>query len=188
MMKLFSPTFYIFLTLFSHVYAVPALSPLLLPQNQSAFNFSDSNHGTTRLGNAFECFDASIFSSSRRANYGDCARAIALLPNFHVPGEFTPGWNPDSNPWALPHQKIWLTCQVTVNLKSGYNSEESSWLSINVAGEKIMNACQVSYGDHAKTGGETTVGTGGGISVTLERHRKDSVKSGNGKDGSVTTS
>ena len=60
---------------------------------------------------------------------------------------------------------------MTVDLKQGIREEESSWLSINVASTKIIDACRVGQGDNAKTGGNTSVGSRGDILVSIEKDR-----------------
>ena len=172
---------FLFTSYISLVSTIPALPSLILPtpiseSNQTLLLQQNQTANLSRidiLGNAFKCYDAKLFAS-RRANWGDCARAVALLPNFHVPGKFIEGPLPNVNPLHLPHQESWESCRVTVDLKQGVLEEESSWLSINVASTKIIDACRVGQGDYAKTGGNTSVGTRGDIEISIEKDRDKS--------------
>ena len=199
MRQVSSVLLFLFTSFTNFVSTIPALPSLILPplpsDNQTLF--SQQQNQTTNLsridilGNAFKCYDAKLFAS-RRANWGDCARAVALLPNFHVPGRFIEGPLPNVNPLHLPHEESWESCRVTVDLKQGVQSEESSWLSINVASTKIIDACRVGQGDYAKTGGNTSVGTRGDIEISIEKDRDKSrnrqLFGDDGDDNSTATS
>ena len=125
-------------------------------------------NSTDQLGEPYDCFDASLFNS-RRAKISDCYQAMAGLPNYHRFRMFTTGTGDrDLNPYLLPYTQIRLGCQIKVELVAG-PEEESSWLSINLAVGKILNACQVGYSQEAKTGGWTRVGNDDRILVTVER-------------------
>lgn len=72
------------------------------------------------------------------------------------------------NPYLLPYTAIYAGCQVKVELV--YEAlEESSWLSINIATAKVLNACLVGYSQDAKTGGMTRVGNDNRMLVTVEK-------------------
>lgn len=146
--------------------ASPTLPPLVLHDNTTAFNL------TGWLNEPYECFDAQLFNS-RRAKISDCYRAMAALPNYHESRVFINGQgDPDLNPYLLPYTATKLGCQIKVELVSGVEEEESTWLSINMAASKVLHACQVGYSQDAKTGGMTRVGSNDHISVTIERARR----------------
>lgn len=102
---------------------------------------SDFNASSFGIGIGLQCFEGRMFNSRRDA-YTDCARAIARLP---------------------------YSCQVSISTRDYPSRDESSWIAIHVAASDILNGCAMGYGQHAMTGGETTVGTNDGIQVTMER-------------------
>ncbi|KAF6234679.1 hypothetical protein HO173_007305 [Letharia columbiana] len=116
------------------------------------------------LGDPYSCFDAYLFND-RRAKVSDCTRAAAFLPNRHEPGTFHRG-DSDADPFALPYVETYHSCSVKVDLKFG-RPDEGSWLSVNIAVKKIIEACMVGQYPIGQTGGVTTAGTEGRIAVTV---------------------
>jgi len=147
------------------IFAPMRASPIGLQQlsNQTASDFNASSFG---IGIGLQCFEGRMFSSRRDA-YTDCARAIARLPYYHAPGIFHIGEPYDT--YSLPYAKRHGSCQVSINTRDYPSRDESSWIAIHIAASDILNGCAVGYGQHAMTGGETTVGTNDGIQVTMER-------------------
>lgn len=161
------------------VWCIQALtiSPTHQLDNQPA-----SSNFTGLLNEPYECFDAQIWERSRRAKISDCYRAMASLPNYHRFRVFANGeGDRDLNPYLLPYTQTRLGCQIKVELTSGA-SEESSWLSINMATNKILNACQVGYSQQAMTGGWTRVGNDDRILVTVEKAQKGVSQTANASD------
>lgn len=145
--------------------APPILPALNLTSNSQALNLIDLD-----AFNPYECFAGQIFNS-RRAKMGDCTRTLARLPNYHTIRDFINGTgDPDLNPYLLPYTATHAGCQIKVELVYG-DLEESSWLSINIATTKVMNACVVGYSQDAKTGGTTRVGLNNWMRITIERTR-----------------
>lgn len=119
------------------------------------------------LDNFYACFDTGP-NINRRAKFNDCARAAVQLPNLIDPKTFHYGGDRDRDPYALPKVKTHNSCQVRVELRFG-RSDQSSWLGINVAMGKIMDACSSGYGQYETTGGQILAGTQDFISITVER-------------------
>ncbi len=72
------------------------------------------------------------------------------------------------NPYLPPYTAVYHGCQIKVELVYG-DIEESSWLSINIATTKVMNACLGGYSQDAKTGGLTRVGGDNRMRITIEK-------------------
>ncbi|KAI4179937.1 MAG: hypothetical protein LQ348_005295 [Seirophora lacunosa] len=117
------------------------------------------------LDNWYQCYD-SPGAMQRRAKYNDCARAAAQLPNFIEEKTFHRGGDGNTDPYALPIIKRHNTCQITVDVRFG-RSDVSSWVGIDMALSKIMEACSVGYGQHETTGGEIEAGLASFILVTV---------------------
>lgn len=116
------------------------------------------------LNNPYRCYEAHLLTD-RRAKTIDCLRAAAFLPNLHDVGAFHRGSNP-ADPFALPYTEVSGTCRVKIDLMFG-RPDQSTWLVINMALRKIIDACQFAIGGD-RTGGETTAGSGGRITITAE--------------------
>lgn len=146
--------------------SAPPIHPALnLTSNPQALNLVDLN-----ANQPYQCLEGKIFHS-RRARIGDCTRALARLPNYHTIRDFVNGTgDPDLNPYLLPYTATYSGCQIKVELVYG-ESEESSWLSINIATTKVINACVVGYSQDAMTGGITRVGLQDRMRITIEKTR-----------------
>lgn len=142
-----------------------ALASPALPihQNHTAL----TGLSTSSLGDKYQCFEPEFFVD-RRANIMDCFRAAAFLPNFHQPGLFHRGNDPD-NPFALPYQMTIKTCRIKIDLDFGH-PDQSSWIAINLALRKIIDACQLKPGG-SRTGGQTWAGNAGYIVITAENSK-----------------
>ena len=138
----------------------PSLASPTLPLVSISSNVTLNNE----LNNSYQCFEAHL-RKDRRAKTLDCLRAAAFLPNLHDPGAFHRGGDPD-DPFALPYNVVSGTCRVKIDVRFG-RPDQSSWLVINMALRKIIDACQFALGGD-RTGGETTAGTGGRIMITAE--------------------
>ncbi|KAI4194043.1 MAG: hypothetical protein LQ346_003775 [Caloplaca aetnensis] len=144
---------------------LPTSSALPASSNSDAVPLSKIQ--SRSLDNWYQCYDQPGFVQ-RRAKYNDCARTAAQLPNLVEPKTFHRGGDPFTDPYALPIVKIHNTCQIKVDLKFG-RSDESSWLGIDIALSKIMEACSLGYGQHETTGGEIVAGSHDFIIVTVGR-------------------
>ena len=143
-------------TLFlSHSLASPTL-----PLVNISSNFTLNNE----LNDSYQCFEAHL-RKDRRAKTLDCLRAAAFLPNLHESGAFHRGGDPE-DPFALPYNVVYGTCRVKIDVRFG-RPDQSSWLVIYMALRKIIDACQFAIGGE-RTGGETTAGNGGRITITAE--------------------
>ena len=120
--------------------------------------------GSDELNNNYRCFEAHLLTD-RRAKTIDCLRAAAFLPNLHDAGDFYRGNNP-ADPFALPYTEVYGTCRVKIDLMFG-RPDQSTWLVINMALRKVIDACQFAIGGE-RTGGETTAGTAERITITAE--------------------
>ncbi|KAL8669978.1 MAG: hypothetical protein Q9168_005457 [Polycauliona sp. 1 TL-2023] len=132
-----------------------------------ALNPITSNLQARALRNWYTCFDTKT-TEQRRARHNDCARAATQLPNLIDPKVFHRGGDPGTDPYALPQVQFHNTCQIKVDLRFG-RSDESSWLAINLAVSKIMDACSGGYGAFETTGGEIAAGNRDFVLVTVER-------------------
>ncbi|KAL8904733.1 MAG: hypothetical protein Q9207_003064 [Kuettlingeria erythrocarpa] len=144
---------------------MPISSALPASSNNDAVPLSKIQ--SRSLDNWYQCYDQPG-SVQRRAKYNDCARAAAQLPNLVEAKVFHRGGDPNTDPYTLPIVKIHNSCQIKVDLKFG-RSDESSWLGIDIALSKIMEACSLGYGQHETTGGEIVAGSQGFIMVTVGR-------------------
>ena len=119
---------------------------------------------TNELNNPYQCYEAHL-GRDRRAKTIDCLRAAAFLPNLHDPGDFHRGTDLE-DPFALPYDVTHGTCRVKIDVRFG-RPDRSSWIVINIALRKIIDACQFVIGGE-RTGGETTAGTDGRIIIRAE--------------------
>lgn len=147
--------------LINSVLASPALPILAVNHNHTAL----TGLNTSSLGDRYRCFEPEFKLVDRRANIVDCLRAAAFLPNFHEPGVFHRADDPD-DPFALPYQMTIKTCCIKIDLDFGH-PDLSSWIAINLALRKIIDACQIRPGG-SRTGGQTWAGNGGYIVITAE--------------------
>ena len=150
--------------LINTVLASPALPILAINQNHTAL----TGLNTSRLGNRYQCFEPEFKFVDRRAYIMDCLRAAAFLPNFHQPGLFYRGNDPD-DPFALPYQMTIKTCRIKVDLDFGH-PDHSSWIAINLAVGKIIDACKLRTRG-SRTGGQTWAGNAGYIVITAENSK-----------------
>ena len=139
--------------------ASPAL-PLVNTSSYSSLEILDID----ALNNNYQCYETHLIKD-RRAKTIDCLKAAAFLPNLHDVGTFYRGTDP-ADPFALPYEEKSGTCRVKIDLKFG-RPDQSSWIVINIALRKVIDACQfVVKGE--RTGGETTAGTDGRIIIRAE--------------------
>ena len=156
-------SFYQYILLF----ATTLCSGLVLPDLSLVTVNSSSSLDTLEfnpLNNNYQCYEAGLIKD-RRAKTIDCLKAAAFLPNLHDKGDFYRG-SDHEDPFALPYVEVSGTCRVTIDLRFG-RPDESSWIVINIAVKKILDACQLKPGGE-RTGGETTAGAGGRIIVRAE--------------------
>jgi hypothetical protein len=85
------------------------------------------------------------------------------------------------NPYLLPYTAVYHGCQIKVELVYG-DIEESSWLSINIATTKVMNACLVGYSQDAETGGMTRVGGDNRMRITIEKTQAVGLSAGDDRN------
>jgi hypothetical protein len=164
-MKVFSESIVLFTATFliASSFASPATPITIINQNVT---FLDNINATiTDLRNDFQCFEPHL-AKDRRAKTMDCIRAAAKLPNLHEVATFHKGSNQD-DPYAVPYSESFGTCRVTIDLRFG-RPDESSWLVINMVMRfKVIDACSLRLGGE-RTGGQTTAGSGGRITITAE--------------------
>lgn len=146
-------------TLVTHIKASSILSALTLNGNSRPLNVSIS-------GGQLRCFDWGI-RHTRRTKIIDCARVIARLPYYHLPGEFHNDQPVDI--FSLPHIQQFDRCQVSVTINAQHGRDASSWLAVHAAASDIVFGCVYDYSTLAETGGELTVGNENKIRVTVER-------------------
>lgn len=142
------------------VWAWPALPILNTKHNHTSL----ASLNATELGNPYQCYEPHL-RKDRRAKTIDCLRAAAFLPNLHEPGIFHRGDDLD-DPFNLPHTVIVKTCRIKFDLRFG-RPDVSSWIALNLALRKILDACQLTLGGE-RTGGQTTAGSAGMIILTAE--------------------
>ena len=142
------------------VWAWPALP---IPSNKHT-NTSLASLNISELGNPYQCYEPHL-RKDRRAKTIDCLRAAAFLPNLHEGGIFHRGDDLD-DPFNLPHIVTVKTCRIKFDLRFG-RPDFSSWIVLNLALRKILDACQLTLGGE-RTGGQTTAGSAGMISLTAE--------------------
>ena len=160
-MKSFSHYILLFATT---LFVSSSLASPTLPLVNISSNFTPSTLGFDELNNNYRCYEAHLLTD-RRAKTIDCLRAAAFLPNLHETGNFYRGSDPADH-FALPYVEVYGTCRVKIDLMFG-RPDQSSWLVINMALRKVIDACQLAIGGE-RTGGETTAGSGGRITVTAE--------------------
>ena len=136
-----------------------------LPLMNISSNSTLATLDTQQLNNAYQCYEPHLVSKDRRAKTLDCIRAAAFLPNLHETGDFTRDSDPD-DPFAMPHEVIYGTCRVNVDVRFG-RPDESSWTVINIALRKVIDACRIKVGGEW-TGGDTTAGSDGRIIIRAE--------------------
>jgi len=161
---------------------LPCLSaPLILPALSLSSKLEAFNLSNLDASEPYECFEGRLFHS-RRAKIGDCARALAALLNYHSTATFINGTgDPDMNPYLLPYTTVYHGCQIKVELVYG-DIEESSWLSINIATTKVMNACLVGYSQDAETGGMTRVVCDNRMRITIEKTQAVGLSAGDDRN------
>ncbi len=139
------------------------------------------------LSAPYQCLPLKIFGSTR-GKLGDCAHAIAFLPNYHEAGTFYRSPNPsNADPFALPRTEVYKSCQVKIDLKFG-RVDVSSWTAINIAAGKVMAACTIGYRDAATTGGETIAGNEDRIVISLGKAESmGGIRDGSGNMTDVAT-
>ena len=142
------------------VCAWPALPILNTKHNYTSL----ASLNASELGNPYQCYEPHL-RKDRRAKTIDCLRAAAFLPNLHEPGVFHRGDDLE-DPFSLPHAVNFKTCRVKFDLRFG-RPDVSSWIALNLALRKILDACQISLGGE-RTGGQTTAGDAGMIILTAE--------------------
>ena len=141
-------------------------SPALILPNLDAHHNSTSNarFNISSLGNPYQCYEPGL-RKDRRANLLDCLKAAAFLPNLHEEGLFHRAHDPE-DPFALPVILTVKTCRIKIDTRYG-RSDISDWMVIYLALRKIFDACRTSLNGE-RTGGETTAGTAGLITITAE--------------------
>ena len=142
------------------VWAWPAIPLLNIKHNQTLL----PSLNASELANPYQCYEPHL-RKDRRAKTIDCLRAAAFLPNLHEPGVFHRG-DDIEDPFSLPHTVIVKTCRIRFDLRFG-RPDVSSWIALNLALRKILDACQISLGGE-RTGGQTTAGSAGMIILTAE--------------------
>ena len=142
------------------VWAWPTLPILNFKHNHTSL----ASLNATELGNPYQCYEPHL-RKDRRAKTIDCLRAAAFLPNLHEPGIFHRG-DYFEDPFSLPHTVIFKTCRIKFDLRFG-RQDVSSWIALNLALRKILDACQFTIGGE-RTGGQTTAGNAGMIILTAE--------------------
>ena len=164
---------------------IPA-SLTLLSTNSPNSTYNSSNAtivnttSTTILGEPYKCFEMHFIRTDRRANRRDCHRAVGSLPNIHTPGIFHRAQS-QMDPFAMPRIKTSGSCRVTIDVQFG-RPDESTWQSVGMAIDKVINACAFGYGQGASTGGETTAGSEGRIMITVEKSSGRGVGVGGGEN------
>ncbi|KAL8929305.1 MAG: hypothetical protein Q9208_001388 [Pyrenodesmia sp. 3 TL-2023] len=161
------PSFYALIATLLMVFLERLPTSSALPASSSDASPRSPIIQSRSLDNWYQCYDQPG-TLKRRAKYNDCARAAAQLPNLVEPKTFHRGGDVSTDPYALPMIKIYNTCQIKVDLKFG-RSDVSSWLGIDIALSKIMEACSLGYGLHETTGGEIVAGSQDLILVTVGR-------------------
>lgn len=146
--------------LIGSILASPALPLLNIDQNSTALNIFN----LTDLNNDYQCYEAHLLND-RRAKTIDCLRAALFLPNLHEEGTFHRGSNPQDL-YALPKIQVFQTCRVQIDLKFG-RADKSTWLAIHMALRGVIDACQFKMSG-GRTGGQTTAGNAGRITITAE--------------------
>ena len=130
---------------------------------------SPSTNDTTPhrlLKSKVNCLTTIPFSPFYLTMHG-CANAIQEISNSQTLGTFHMGDPFDE--WSLPITKTSGFCKVTVEMATLWDTDDSSWLQINLALTQLNLQCASRYGYRYK-GGFSSTGNRGGINVRLDRY------------------
>lgn len=103
--------------------------------------------------------------------FGDCERAIRLLPLSTYIGTFHIG--DDASFFNLPKSRSYGSCTVLVMLHEDFELELDSWAAIGNAAVVLLLACRLPFEEEGeqRVGGWITSGAENGIVVNLSRSR-----------------
>ncbi len=97
----------------------------------------------TFVGSQCHC-DVGKRLTRQRPRKTDCGNAIRQLRDNDIHGQFHS--NGIMNQWQLPETKAHGSCNVTVQMKEGIPSDETSWLGVSSAAAQLNTAVSNFFG------------------------------------------